>query len=334
MIAVVTGASGFIGRNLVGRLRDDGHEVRCLVRKAGGVPQPGTSQAAIDYDDPASVARCAALEGADVVFHLAGATRARSSAEFERANVTPTRSILAALLSRGLSTRFVHVSSQAAAGPAGSTQRPVVEDDEPRPVEEYGRSKLHAERVVQDSKVPWTIVRPCSVYGRFDRDFLRLFQLARRGLVAYPGVRHHWLSLLHVDDVVDGLVAAALGKAGERRVYFLGSKSPLQWEDLGMAIARAVGRPVSHINVPGPLIRALAHIGDLAAGFTVEPPLLNSNKAALSRYPYWVCDSTRAEAEVGWRQSRSLPDGMRDTYLWYDQSGWLSGSSRAAVAVA
>jgi nucleoside-diphosphate-sugar epimerase len=334
MIAVVTGASGFIGRNLVGRLRDDGHEVRCLVRKAAGAAPPGITQSAIDYDDPASLARCAALDGAEVVFHLAGATRARSAAEFERANVTPTRGIIGALANRGLSPRVVHVSSQAAAGPARSAQRPVVEDDEPRPVEEYGRSKLQAERVIQDGKVPWTIVRPCSVYGRFDRDFLRLFQLARRGLIAYPGVRHHWLSLLHVDDVVDGLMAAARGRASERRVYFLGSRSPLQWGDLGIAIARAAGRPVSHINIPGPVIRALAHIGDLAAGFTVEPPLLNSNKAALSRHPYWVCDSTRAEAELQWHPSRSLPDGVRDTYLWYDQSGWLSGSPRAAVAVA
>jgi nucleoside-diphosphate-sugar epimerase len=334
MIAVVTGASGFIGRNLVGRLRDDGHEVRCLVRNAGGAPPPGVTQCAIDYDDPASIARSSALDGADVVFHLAGATRARSSAEFERANVMPTRSILAALVSRGLSPRFVHVSSQAAAGPASSNQRPIAEDDEPKPVEEYGRSKLLAERAVEASRVPWTIVRPCSVYGRFDRDFLRLFQLARRGMLVYPGVQHHWLSLLHVDDVVDGLVAAALGKASERRVYFLAAKSPIQWGDLGKTIARAAGRPVSHINVPGSLIRALAHIGDLVAGFTVEAPLLNSNKAALSRHPYWVCNSARAEAELGWHPSRSLPDGVRDTYLWYDQSGWLSGSSRAAVAVA
>lgn len=334
MIAVVTGASGFIGRNLVGRLRDDGHEVRCLIRKAGRAVPTGTAQALVDFENPASLASCPALDGADVVFHLASATRARSAADFERANVTPARNLLNALASRGLSPRFVHVSSQAAAGPAASAQRPVVEEDDPRPVEEYGRSKLQAERLVQSSTVPWTIVRPCSVYGRFDRDFLRLFQFARRGILVYPGVAHHWLSLLHVDDVVDGLMAAAQREDAARRHYFLGSKSPIQWTELGAEIARAVGTSAWHINVPGALIRALAHIGDVAAAFTVETPLLNSNKAELSRHPYWVCDSARAERELGWHQSRSLPESLRDTYLWYEQSGWLSGSSRAAVAVA
>ena len=334
MIAVVTGASGFIGRNLVGRLLGDGHEVRCLVRTRGGQAPPGSTAALIDFEDPDSLARCTALDGADVLFHLASATRARSAADFARANVTPTRSLLSALAARGLSSRFVHVSSQAAAGPASARDRPVREEDAAHPVEEYGRSKLHAERLVQDSTLSWTIVRPCSVYGRFDRDFLRLFQFARRGLVVYPGVRQHWLSLLHVDDVVDGLMAAARTKAAERRLYFLSSKQPVQWVELGREIARAAGSPAWHLNVPGALVSAAAHIGDLAGRFTVETPLLNSNKAALSRHPYWVCDGARAEAELGWRQTRSLPDALRDTYLWYEQSGWLSGSSRAAVAVA
>jgi nucleoside-diphosphate-sugar epimerase len=334
MIAVVTGASGFIGRNLVGRLLDNGHEVRCLVRARGGQAPRGSAAALIDFDDPDALARCAALDGADVVFHLAGATRARSAADFARANVTPARNLLRALSARGLSSRLIHVSSQAAAGPATSRERPVHEDDAAHPVEAYGRSKLDAERVVQDSRLPWTIVRPCSVYGRYDRDFLRLFQLARRGLMIYPGVRQHWLSLLHVDDVVDGLIAAARAKAGERRVYFLASTQPVQWTDLGAEIARSVGSSAWHFDVPGALVRAAAHIGDLMGRFTVDMPLLNSNKAALSRHPYWICDAARAATELGWRQTRSLPDALRDTYLWYEQSGWLSGSSRAAVAVA
>ncbi len=333
MIAVVTGASGFIGRNLVGRLRDDGHEVRCLVRKGGGQAPQGTTATLVDFESATSLATCTALDDADAVFHLASATRARSAHDFARANVTPTRSLVSALAARGLSPRFIHVSSQAAAGPARSRERPVVEDDAPQPVEEYGRSKLQAERLVQESALPWTILRPCSVFGRWDRDFLRLFQFARRGLLVYPGVQDHWLSLLHVDDVVDGLMAAARTK-NERRLYFLASKAPIQWCALGAVIARAAGTSARHLNIPGAVIRALAHIGDLAAGFTVETPLLNSNKAALSRHPYWVCDGGRAERELGWRESRSLPDAVRETYLWYEQSGWLSGSSRAAVAVA
>ena len=334
MIAVVTGASGFIGRNLVGRLRDEGHEVRCLTRATSrSTAGDGTR---VDLGDPASVAACVALDGADVVFHLAGATRARSADAFAAANVTPTRNLLGALEARRQgTTRFVYVSSQAAAGPAASLEHPTTESDEPRPVEEYGRSKLQAEREVErhSGRIPWTIVRPCSVMGPFDRDFLPLFQLARTGLLVYPGVRDHWLSLLHVSDVVSGLLAAAQRRNAEGRVFFLGSKVPLQWRELGSEIGRAVGRRVRHLNVPAALVRAGGRIGDMVAALSLETPLLNSSKVALARHPFWVCSSAQAERDLEWKQARSLPDAVRDTYLWYQQSGWLGDSARGAVAV-
>lgn len=335
MIAVVTGASGFIGRNLVGRLRDEGHEVRCLTRAPGRSMSNEIRTTQVDFGDPASLAACDALVGADIVFHLAGATRARSAGAFAAANVVPTHNLLAALVARRQTARFVYVSSQAAAGPAVSREQPTTEAIAPNPVEEYGRSKLQAERVVEgfSGQIPWTIVRPCSVLGPHDRDFLRLFQHAGRGVLVYPGVRDHWLSLLHVSDVVSGLIAAGQRQNAAGRLYFLGSKAPVQWRELGAEIERAVGRRVRHINVPAALVRVGAHIGDLAGGLMLETPLLNSNKVALSRQPFWVCSSAQAEAELDWRQSRSLPDAVRDTYLWYQQSGWLSGSSRAALAV-
>jgi nucleoside-diphosphate-sugar epimerase len=336
MIAVVTGASGFIGRNLVGRLRDEGHEVRCLVRPGGGAAPVGVAYTRVDLRDPAAVMACEALVGADTIFHLGGATRARSASAFAAANVTPTRNLLAALATRRLRPRFVYVSSQAAAGPAPSNDRPVTEDDSPKPVEEYGRSKLEAERVVAtfSDRIATTIVRPCSVLGQFDRDFLRMFAHAERGVIVYPGVEKHWLSWLHVADVIDGLLAAARGEAAVNRTYFLASQQPIEWLTLGRAIEAVIGRRVTHLNVPGALVRAAAHIGDVVGAFMLETPLLNSNKVTLSRQPFWVCSAERASKEIGWRQSRSLPDAVRDTYLWYQQSGWLSGPHRTAVAVA
>lgn len=336
MIAVVTGASGFIGRNLVGRLLDEGHEVRCLVRPGGGRAPDGTAPVHVDLQDAAAVRACQALDGADVLFHLGGATRARTAAAFAAANVVPARNLLDGLVKRSLRPRFVFVSSQAAAGPAAVEDRAVVEDDAPRPVEEYGRSKLEAEQVVSSfgDRVPATIVRPCSVLGPFDRDFFRMFAHAQRGVIIYPGVERFWLSWLHVADVVDGLLAAARSDAAAGRTYFLASKQPIEWRTLGREIESAVGRTVAHINIPGALVGVAAHIGDVAGAFMLRTPLLNSNKATLSRQRFWVCSAERAEKELGWTQSRSLPDAVRDTYLWYQQSGWLSGPRRTAAAVA
>lgn len=333
MIAVVTGASGFIGRNLVGRLRDEGHEVRCLLRPGSTGAPDGVPHVRVDLRDPAAIRVCPALDGAEVIFHLGGATRARSGAAFLAANVTPTRNLLEAIAARRQRPRFVYVSSQAAAGPAQRQDRPVTEGDAPAPVEEYGQSKLEAERVVATyaDRLQTTIVRPCSVLGPFDRDFLRMFAHAERGVILYPGTERHWLSWIHVADVIEGLLAAARADAAVNRTYFLASQPPVEWRTLGEVIELAVGRRVTHLNVPALLVRAAAHVGDAVGAFMLDVPLLNSNKVMLSQQPFWICTADRARQELDWRQSRSLPEAIRETYLWYRANGWLSGSHRAAV---
>ena len=334
MIAVVTGGSGFLGQNLTRRLIDDGHTVRCLVRPEGGAPAAGTERFVVDYRQARSLIGSPAFEGADVVFHLAGATSAVRPSAFREANVTPTRNLLGALVARRLRPRFVYVSSQAAAGPASSLHRPVDESDPPNPVEAYGRSKLEAERVVDafTDRIPATTVRPCAVFGAHDRDFLQLFRLAHRGWMVYPGGRQHWLSLLHVDDLVDGLIAASRVERAMCRTYFLASAEPVQWGALGSAIERAVGRRARHVDLPPLLITAAAIMAETAARVTGRVQLANRSKAALAREAYWVCSASRAAAELGFRVARSLPDAVRDTYYWYRHHGWIRGSVRADKA--
>lgn len=327
MIAVVTGGSGFIGQNLVHRLLSDGHTVRCLVRPLGGAPPEGTERYVTDYHDANSLLASEAFDGADVIFHLAGATKAARPSDFTQANVTPTRNLLGALAARRLRPRFVFVSSQAAAGPAPAARRPVDEDDPPRPVEAYGRSKLDAELIVErfGDRIPAVIVRPCAVLGPRDRDFLTLFRLAERGLLVYPGVRDHWLSVLHVDDVVAGLLAAAGCEQALCRTYFFASGEPVQWRSLGQSIERAVGRRARHLNIPSPVVRAVSVAGEWVGRLTDTASIANLSKAALSRNEFWVCSGSRARRELGFGESRSLPDAVRATYYWYRQHGWLHG---------
>ena len=336
MIAVVTGGSGFIGQNLVRRLLRDGHEVRCLMRAAGGVLPPYVKRYAVRYDEPASLLRCDAFDRADVVFHLAGATRATSAADFTAANVTVTRNLLGALVARRLAPRFLYVSSQAAAGPASTRQRAIDEDDLPRPIEPYGRSKLEAERIVESfsDRITTTIVRPCSVFGPWDRDFLTMFRMATLGLIIYPGVARQWMSLLHVHDVVDGLLAAAAHRHAHGRTYFLAPEASVQWRTLGELIADAVQRRVRHVDLPHPVVTAAAIAGEWVGKLTRHPTLANRSKASLAAPRYWVCSASRARQELGFAPTHSLPEAVRETYYWYRQSGWLGGSRRATRASA
>src|SRR5689334_10826683 len=171
MIAVVTGSSGFIGSHLVDALLARGAQVRALVREdsATDALDPQVERSVVDLLDSRSVREATAWEGATHVFHLAGVTKRRTLAQFREGNVVPTANVLAAATARAGSTppRVVLVSSQAAAGPAPAEDRPVREDDPPRPIEGYGQSKLEAEQATRlyDQSLPIAVLRPAAVYG-------------------------------------------------------------------------------------------------------------------------------------------------------------------------
>ncbi|MGH9888812.1 MAG: NAD-dependent epimerase/dehydratase family protein, partial [bacterium] len=201
MIAAITGANGFIGQHLVRRFAEAGWETRPVVRR--------------DFE----AGKLEALfGGVDVVVHAAGETRAPTAMLLRASNVGLTRQVIEAAR-RGKAGRLVFISSQAAAGPAPSRETPTTESSPPTPREEYGRSKLEAERLVEAAvDLDPVILRPAAVYGPGDRDFLTMFRLARFGIALHPGNRDQWISIVHVDDVARAVVAAAADRrsAGRR----------------------------------------------------------------------------------------------------------------------
>jgi len=314
MLAAVTGSNGFIGQHLCARLRADGWAVRAGVRR-----------------DMAPDAIGEFVAGADVVIHAAGATRAPSEHDLRQSNVELTRRVATAAASGGVG-RLVFISSQAAAGPAATLERAVTERDDPHPIEAYGRSKLAAERVVRDTSdakaLAFTIVRPAAVYGPADRDFLALFRLAKRGVALHPGNRAQWISLVHVDDVVDGVMRAATRDAAIGGTYFLANDAPVQWLELyrqaAMRGGREVGRRIAvDIEIPRVLVDVAASMGDVMAKMTGNAGLLTSGKAMLTRPRFWVCSNARARHELGFTPRVSVGDGLAAVYDWYDSHGWL-----------
>ena len=323
-LAVVTGASGFIGTNLVDALAARGIRVRCLLRSAPATVLGGTiERMVVDYDDPASLDR--AMEGAALVFHLGGVTKALSIEQFRAGNVRPTRAVVEALRQSGSGARLVLVSSQAAGGAAASPDRPRREDDAAAPTEPYGQSKLEAERLVAaEYGGPWTIVRPAAVYGPHDRDFLAVFRQARAGFGVYAGSRARWLSVVHVRDLIDGMIRAALTPTAAGRTYYLTHDAPATWQEVYRAAALAASVELrTELDVPQPVVEVLGWVGDAMARLTGRVGILNSNKVALGRAEYWLCSGERARRELSFSPAIGLADGMRATYAWYRERGWL-----------
>jgi nucleoside-diphosphate-sugar epimerase len=327
MIAVVTGSNGFIGTHLVQALLEGGFDVRCLdlaQRDDASPPHPRIERYTLDCADPYALAETPALEGADYVFHLAGVTRRATLEAFRAGNVLPTANLLA-VLQKAPPRRFVLVSSQAAAGPAEALERPKTEASAPEPVEAYGRSKLEAEHVVSvyADQIPSTIIRPCSVYGPRDIDFLLAFKQISRHLGIYAACRDKYISIIFVRDLVNGMLQAAQSPQAVGKTYFLCDDEPFRWRDVYGVMASVVGKRMVELNIPQVVVDLAGRAGDVYARLTGRHSLMNSQKIALSRSRYWLCSSRQARRDFGFVARVPLWEGMRMTYRWYVENGWL-----------
>ena len=324
VIAVVTGSSGFIGRHLVDRLLAEQWEVHALRRDASrAAGRMGLTVHTVRWDAPDPLRGVDVLDRADAVFHLAGVTKGRTLEHFRDGNVRPTRVLADAIARSDVRTRLVHVSSQAAAGPASRPDAPVRESDEPRPIEAYGRSKLEAEQVIGAARIDAVVLRPTAVYGPGDVDFLRLFRLVRRGIVPLPSEGSSLIDIVYVTDVVDALVAAAAADRAAPGTYFIGGET-ISWEQLVGEIAMAMsrGRP-RLLSIPRWPAYAAAMMGEGLSAVTGRSSLLNRHKVTLGRQRYWICAHDAARERLGYAPHGTLPRGLRETYLWYVENRWL-----------
>ncbi|MGH7674083.1 MAG: NAD-dependent epimerase/dehydratase family protein, partial [Gemmatimonadales bacterium] len=310
MNVFVTGGTGFVGAHLVRALEARGDRVTCLVRdrrKAAALGWRDVRTVAGDLDDAAALrAGCA---GADAVYHVAGRISARNLDEFMGTNRDGTAAVLEAAADGG-SPRFVYVSSLAVGGPT-TRGRPVDERGAPAPVTDYGRSKLAGELLVRAAALPWTIVRPPVVYGEGDREILKVFKLARRGLAPVFGDGSQELSVIHAADLATALIAAATTPRGVRRIYYAAHTEPTTSREFATAVGRAVGTRPRVVPIPAPIARgalwAIGSVAHLAGRATV----LSADKANEFLAPAWTCSAAALAADTGWHAEVALEPGLR-----------------------
>ena len=297
MRLAITGATGFVGGQLVTAALAEGHTVAALTRRPQA-ERSGVTWIAGALDDPAALARL--TDGAEAVIHVAGAVNAPSRAAFDQANAAGTAALLAATPA---ATRFVHVSSLAAREPALS---------------DYGASKAFAEATVTASPQRWTIVRPPAVYGPGDLELRDLFRLARFGLALLPPPGR--LSIVHVADLARLLLSCATGEPG--RLVF-------EPEDASggishVAFAQAIGRAVGRRVLPLPLPRALLSLGArLDRALRGDAAKLTPDRVGYMSHPDWTADPAKAPPRALWRPVIATAAGLAETAAWYRSHGLL-----------
>lgn len=322
---LVTGGTGFIGQRLVAALSGRDHRVSCLVR-------PGSDTAALhaanvdliegDVTDPQSLT--AAVDGVDLVYHLAGRTLALSPGQFHAVNRAGCENV--ARVSANSSSRppLVVVSSLAAGGPS-RIGRPRTEIDADRPVSHYGRSKLAGEQAAlsYSAQIPITVIRPPVVFGAGDRAGLTLFRAIRRtGWHIVPGRRDLPLSLIHVDDLVAALMVVGVRPSQSSR-YYVAAPTHSTYGELGQMVAEAMERPVRLLRVRKGWLGLPAVGGELMGQIRRRPFVTNLDKFREARQEAWECSSQKFSDQFDFRPQQSLPERFQQTVDGYRAAGWL-----------
>ena len=307
-LAAVTGATGFLGRQVGRALGEAGWRIRILSRRDPVDPLwrdvdpevvPG------DLRDAPALARLCA--GADVVIHAAGLVKAKDRAAFDAVNVEGARRVARAaedaqvphvLLVSSLTAREPGLSHYSASKHAG----------------EQAMAAILGERL--------TIARPCAIYGPGDRELLPVFQAAAVSPVLPLLGEGARVAMIHVADAAAQVASLAAARPQGCVVALCDARTAgYGWRELMSEAARACGRSPRFAPVPKALIRAVGITNDFTvlAGVT---PMFTSAKARELLHPNWALAPEEC-AEGLPPPAFDLRSGFSTTVAWYRSSAWM-----------
>jgi nucleoside-diphosphate-sugar epimerase len=303
MRILVTGSTGFIGTALTRLLLQQGHHVRCAMRRSA--TPPAGAEAVVVGDVAQRPDWRQALQGVNAVVHLAGlahvAEETQRSGAYRAINVDGTMSLAQAAVAAGVE-RLIFVSSIAVNGET-SRQRPFCEEDAPEPISAYAASKLEAERGLVElagrHAMAWCIVRPPLVYGaNASGNFLRLMRLIARRWPLPLGSATAKRSFIALDNL-NSVLLTVLDAPQARNALFLASDG----EDVSTAefvrlLANHMGTTVRLIPMPPKLLKAAA-------------ALLGRSEDASKLLDPLQIDSSRLRERLAWKPVVTLDEGLR-----------------------
>jgi nucleoside-diphosphate-sugar epimerase len=323
---LLTGASGFVGSHVADRLIAGGHEVRALLRGHSSLKWlSGKPIEAIHANMTDVESLKEAVEDVDAIIHVAGVTAAKNKQGFFDGNVLPTRALLEA--SKRFNpklSRFIFCSSQTACGPSLDGQ-PVTEMTPPHPITTYGKSKRAAEEECERARqdFPVTILRLSAIYGPRDTAILTFFQTVDKRIKPLIGFRDKKVNLAYVTDIADGVVLALMSDAAKNETYFIGSERHYTWREVSNLTAEILNKSGITLRLPHAIVYGVAGFSEFFSMFQKKPSVLNWEKGRDMVQANWTCSVEKAMSEIGYHQSVSLAEGIKQTIEWYRREGWM-----------
>jgi len=315
---LVTGANGFIGRNLCAFLKEKGYIVR------GAVPNNVCDVSGVDEyfqvgDINESTDWTKVLEYVDCVIHLAGRSHVMYECEsdpasaYHRVNVLGTQRLAEQAAQSGVK-RFIFISSVKVNGESTSNQSLTnsgffTEENHPEPKDYYAISKLEAERkvisVCRNSNMQEVILRLPLVYGPgVKANFLQLIRLVDKGIPFPFGSVSNKRSFIYTGNLCDIIELCLMHPAAAKQLFLVSDRVDLSTPQLISKIAEALGKRIFLFPCPAFILRIIG--------------LLTRKSAAISRVTDSLCVQTaKLTTLIGWKPRFSVEEGIAETVRFY-----------------
>lgn len=305
MIVAITGASGFIGRNLVQKLLAINHEVRILSRNPQLTGFPSQVQIFVADLCEQSEQLEDFVRGADVIYHLAAELNDETS--IWKVNVEGTRNLLN--VAQGNVGRWIQLSSTGIYGAKHNAL--ITEQFIPQPRNAYERSKYEADKLVMEFSglhgLPTTILRPSNVYGpnMSNKSLFQLISIINQGLFFYIGKKGSLVNYIHVDNVVNALMMCADKSVNSiSSTYIISDYCTI--EELVEIICDELGCSKLKPRFPEGLIRFLTKVLENLPGIPLKQSRID---AVTSKVIY---SSQLITKELGYKNHISMKAGFKE----------------------
>ncbi len=330
---LLTGGTGFVGLNLLRALKEKGLTREYFFVLTSRNPDKVRSEVEnILEGENIKLVKLSLLERDSLssflkeikpfmVLHLAGITKALKAKDFYLGNHLATKNLVENLPRE---TQFLlYLSSQAASRPGIN----ISENEESAPVSHYGKSKLLAEREIEKFHGKWIVLRPVSIFGEGDKDFLRAITTVKK-LKINLVVANNRVSLIYVRDVAKAIIYFSKklmnGELHREKIFITSGYAPTT-KELGKIWGDILGIKVKTINIPPPILKLAAFFSTIASYIKRKPDIFSIYKVKELR-ENWVA-SPEKMLSTGFKpeyfESSEIRKAWEKTIHWYIKKGLL-----------
>jgi len=324
---LVTGATGFTGSHLLPKLAAKNITIHAIARLSSNIDRFSDLKIKWfrgDVFDPQTVRE--ATHGVQFIIHIAAAYREAGIAEhtYELVHVKSTQ-LLAEEASRlpGFK-RFVLVST---VGVHGHIEKPPANEDSPfNPGDTYQITKANAElwfkNYCKESGLEYSVIRPAAIYGPGDRRLLKVFKFAASKFFPVIGNGRCMYHLIHVDDLCDVLILAAIHPNAKNQVFICGNEKSSSLYEMVSIVAATLNTTPRVIKLPiWPFYLASYLCEKICPPLGIEPPIYRRRVDFFTKDRSF--DTTKIRTTLNWTPRFSLEKGLRETAFWYCSKSWL-----------